>query len=204
MRHHPPTGNQLISMLKTTSLVASSPCRTCSMRPSSSTPRISRPFAADRHLLRQMTLTILTIRQHYSRRISAGATGVRYTATASTGAVATRHRRDLTCPDHKVARPRPLAVLARGVEKSFGPLVLCATSTSASNTARWSASSAPPVGKSTPLRCMNHLSVSTGACCGRRRVVDYRDGRLRDDPGEVARQRAEVGMVFQSSICSRT
>jgi polar amino acid transport system ATP-binding protein len=105
-------------------------------------------------------------------------------------------------PQGGAAAPK-LAVLARGVEKSFGPLkvlrnidlsveygkVVCLLGPSGS-------------GKSTLLRCMNHLErIDRGVLQVGGEFVGhrYRDGRLYEmTPREVARQRAEVGMVFQS------
>jgi polar amino acid transport system ATP-binding protein len=57
-------------------------------------------------------------------------------------------------------------------------------------------------GKSTMLRCINHLEKPTrGAVVVNGEVVGYREkaGKLHElRPREVARQRADIGMVFQS------
>ncbi|MGX8012438.1 amino acid ABC transporter ATP-binding protein [Mesorhizobium sp. ORM8.1] len=95
------------------------------------------------------------------------------------------------------------AVVARGVEKSFGHLhvlkgvdltveygkVACILGPSGS-------------GKSTFLRCMNHLErIDKGLLQVGGRMVGYRQhaGKLYEmNRSEVARQRADIGMVFQS------
>jgi len=95
------------------------------------------------------------------------------------------------------------AVIARGVEKSFGSLkvlkgvdltvgygkVACILGPSGS-------------GKSTFLRCMNHLErIDKGLLRVGGKMVGYREhgGKLYEmRPNEVARQRADIGMVFQS------
>ncbi len=95
------------------------------------------------------------------------------------------------------------AVIARGVEKSFGALkvlqgvdltvgygkVACILGPSGS-------------GKSTFLRCMNHLErIDKGFLHVGGKLVGYREhaGKLYEmRPNEVARQRADIGMVFQS------
>ncbi|WP_254209385.1 amino acid ABC transporter ATP-binding protein [Burkholderia multivorans] len=100
--------------------------------------------------------------------------------------------------------PKPRFVLrARGVEKSFGSLkvlkgvdleieygkVACILGPSGS-------------GKSTFLRCMNHLErIEGGFLQVAGEMVGYREhnGSLYElKPGEIARQRADVGMVFQN------
>lgn len=95
------------------------------------------------------------------------------------------------------------AVVARGVEKSFGHLrvlkgvdltvgygkVACILGPSGS-------------GKSTFLRCMNHLErIDKGVLLVGGQLVGYRQhaGKLYEmRQSEVARQRADIGMVFQS------
>ncbi len=95
------------------------------------------------------------------------------------------------------------AVVARGVEKSFGHLpvlkgidltveygnVCCILGPSGS-------------GKSTFLRCMNHLErIEKGLLQVGGETVGYREhnGKLYEmKKSEVARQRADIGMVFQS------
>ncbi|CDX35497.1 putative transporter subunit: ATP-binding component of ABC superfamily transporter [Mesorhizobium plurifarium] len=95
------------------------------------------------------------------------------------------------------------AVVARGVEKSFGSLrvlkgvdliveygkVACILGPSGS-------------GKSTFLRCMNHLErIDKGLLQVGGQLVGYRQhaGKLYEmKQSEVARQRADIGMVFQS------
>jgi polar amino acid transport system ATP-binding protein len=56
-------------------------------------------------------------------------------------------------------------------------------------------------GKSTLLRCINHLEkIDAGRILVNGHLIGYRErgGRLVEDtPSEIARQRAEVGMVFQ-------
>jgi len=101
------------------------------------------------------------------------------------------------------SRPTDFAVVARGVEKSFGHLqvlkgvnltveygkVACILGPSGS-------------GKSTFLRCMNHLEkINKGLLQVGGELVGYRQhgGKLYElKQSEVARQRADVGMVFQS------
>lgn len=98
---------------------------------------------------------------------------------------------------------KEFAVIARGVEKSFGALkvlkgvdltvgygkVACILGPSGS-------------GKSTFLRCMNHLErIDKGFLHVGGKLVGYREyaGKLYEmRPNEVARQRADIGMVFQS------
>ncbi len=98
--------------------------------------------------------------------------------------------------------PSQHAVVARGVEKSFGHLpvlrgidltveygnVCCILGPSGS-------------GKSTFLRCMNHLErIEKGLLQVGGETVGYREhhGKLYEmKKSEVARQRADIGMVFQ-------
>jgi polar amino acid transport system ATP-binding protein len=100
------------------------------------------------------------------------------------------------------SKPR-FALHARGVEKSFGSLkvlkgvdldieygkVACILGPSGS-------------GKSTFLRCMNHLErIQKGSLQVAGEQVGYREhnGKLYElNPSEIARQRADVGMVFQN------
>ncbi|WP_144159548.1 amino acid ABC transporter ATP-binding protein [Paraburkholderia sp. BCC1885] len=98
---------------------------------------------------------------------------------------------------------KDFALVARGVEKSFGPLrvlkgvdlrieygkVACILGPSGS-------------GKSTFLRCMNHLErIEKGLLQVAGEMVGYREhkGTLYElRPSEIARKRADVGMVFQN------
>lgn len=99
--------------------------------------------------------------------------------------------------------PSQFAVVARGIEKSYGDLsvlngidliveygrVCCILGPSGS-------------GKSTFLRCMNHLErIDRGLLQVGGEMVGYREhhGKLYEmKKSEVARQRADIGMVFQS------
>jgi polar amino acid transport system ATP-binding protein len=102
-----------------------------------------------------------------------------------------------------IAPKQRFALHARGVEKSYGPLkvlkgvdleieygkVACILGPSGS-------------GKSTFLRCMNHLErIEKGSLqvAGERVGYRERNGMLYElKPSEIARQRADVGMVFQN------
>ncbi|WP_199500244.1 amino acid ABC transporter ATP-binding protein [Methylovirgula sp. 4M-Z18] len=110
---------------------------------------------------------------------------------------------DMQTPISNSKPGQNFAVVARGVEKSFGYLhvlkgvdltveygkVACILGPSGS-------------GKSTFLRCMNHLErIDKGLLQVGGQLVGYRQhaGKLYEmKQSEVARQRADIGMVFQS------
>jgi polar amino acid transport system ATP-binding protein len=109
----------------------------------------------------------------------------------------------MVAPQLIQSQPRDYAVVAQGVEKSFGPLkvlkgidltikygeVACVVGPSGS-------------GKSTFLRCMNHLErIDRGILRVGGELVGYRQraGKLYEMKlSEVAKQRANIGMVFQN------
>ena len=93
-------------------------------------------------------------------------------------------------------------VLAESMHKSFAGSRCCGASASRSRAARSCASSGPPAaGKSTLLRCINHLEkINAGRLWVDGELVGYRQhgGKLHElRDREVARKRAEIGMVFQ-------
>ena len=99
--------------------------------------------------------------------------------------------------------PANLAVMARGVEKSFGTLKVLKGVTLAVEYGKVACILGPSgSGKSTFLRCMNHLErIDKGLLQVGGELVGYRQhgGKLYElKQSEVARQRADIGMVFQS------
>lgn len=96
-----------------------------------------------------------------------------------------------------------VAVVARGVEKSFGTLKVLKGVNLSVDYGRVACILGPSgSGKSTFLRCMNHLEkIDRGFLQVAGELVGYRQhgGKLYEmKPREVARQRADIGMVFQS------
>lgn len=102
------------------------------------------------------------------------------------------------------SRPtRDFAVVARGVEKSFGHLRVLKGVDLAVEYGKVACILGPSgSGKSTFLRCMNHLErIDKGLLQVGGQLVGYRQhaGKLYEmKQSEVARQRADIGMVFQS------
>jgi polar amino acid transport system ATP-binding protein len=95
------------------------------------------------------------------------------------------------------------AVVARGVEKSFGNLHVLKGVDLTVEYGRVACILGPSgSGKSTFLRCMNHLErIDKGLLQVGGQLVGYRQhgGKLYEmKQSEVARQRADIGMVFQS------
>lgn len=95
------------------------------------------------------------------------------------------------------------AVDARGVQKSFGPLhVLKDVNLTIEYGKVCSILGPSGSGKSTFLRCMNHLErIDGGFLQVGGELVGYREhnGKLYEmKKSEVARQRADIGMVFQN------
>ena len=123
----PPTGNETISMLKTTSLRrASSPAPSCCTRPRSSTAELPDDPAADRrqHLVPDRAPRVLSVGQYYLERYF-GRGAARDAAADAAAAAAPRLARP---PGAVVEPPRPRdaerspMVQGRGVHKSFGRL----------------------------------------------------------------------------------
>jgi polar amino acid transport system ATP-binding protein len=95
------------------------------------------------------------------------------------------------------------AVDARGVQKSFGPLQVLKNVNLTIEYGKVCSILGPSgSGKSTFLRCMNHLErIDGGFLQVGGELVGYRehDGKLYEmRKSEVARQRADIGMVFQN------
>ncbi|WP_338811434.1 amino acid ABC transporter ATP-binding protein (plasmid) [Agrobacterium leguminum] len=95
------------------------------------------------------------------------------------------------------------AVVARGVQKCFGPLqVLKDVNLTVEYGKVCSILGPSGSGKSTFLRCMNHLEkINGGILQVGGELVGYREqnGKLYEmKKSEVARQRADIGMVFQN------
>lgn len=94
------------------------------------------------------------------------------------------------------------AVVARGVEKSFGHLVVLKGIDLTVEYGKVCCILGPSgSGKSTFLRCMNHLErIDKGLLQVGGNLVGYREhnGRLYEmKKSEIARQRTDIGMVFQ-------
>ncbi|SCB32237.1 amino acid ABC transporter ATP-binding protein [Rhizobium multihospitium] len=99
--------------------------------------------------------------------------------------------------------PKQFAVDARGVQKFFGPLhVLQGVNLTVEYGKVCSILGPSGSGKSTFLRCMNHLErINGGFLQVGGELVGYREhnGKLYEmKKSEVARQRADIGMVFQN------
>jgi len=213
----PPTGNETISMLKTTSLVSTIAVVDLFQATQSiaSTTYQVVPLLMVASLWYLFFTSIMTIGQYYVERYYAGAPPGSSRPHPSSGSV----RRSVASPPFPF-RPSPAPsdpprgsdvtvpadtrpmVEARAVHKAYGRLevlkgiditvgrgeVLCLIGPSGS-------------GKSTFLRCINHLEkIDGGELCVDGELVGYREvgNRLHElKDREVCAKRAEIGMVFQ-------
>ncbi len=206
----PPTGNETISMLKTTSLVytiAGADLFTATQNISNANYQIV-PLLVVASLWYLFFTSILTVIQYYiERHYARGSTRclASYTAPThppDTPTGAATHSTRAGTGSRATTVTVPAVVEARGVRKRFGRLevlrgidltvrkgeVLCIIGPSGS-------------GKSTFLRCINHLEkIDGGELEVDGELVGYRQSgnrlfELREN--EVCRMRAQIGMVFQ-------
>jgi ABC-type histidine transport system ATPase subunit len=91
------------------------------------------------------------------------------------------------------------ALSVRGLHKSYGPLeVLRGISLDIAQGSVVTVIGASGSGKSTFLRCLNHLEQPTaGEIYVDGEPMGFRPGAIRADAAQVARMRATLGMVFQ-------
>ena len=205
----PPTGNETISMLKTTSLAAviAYPELLYSVQLIYSVNYQTIPLLIVASIWYLVVTSILTVGQyyierHYGRGPPASFRRRRCSAPASAFSFGHATRVPTGAGTRGPLMATPM-VQAEGVHKSFGRLevlkgitlevapgeVMCLLGPSGS-------------GKSTFLRCINHLEkIDYGRLWVDGDLVGYREAgdkihELRES--EVARRRADIGMVFQS------
>ena len=215
----PPMGNETISMLKTTSLVAVISGRELMTN-------ITIAYSQNFKIMPLLIVaciwyifftTLLTIGQHYLERYFGKGFGDKETAVGGEeGPEAAASRREATSMSPETSELRPSALDSATTPASRGSRwsrpsrcgspsassTCSRASTSWSSRGRRSSCSGPSGGgKSTLLRCINHLEkIDAGRLWVDGELMGYRqkgDVLHEMHPRDVSRQRAKIGMVFQ-------
>jgi polar amino acid transport system permease protein len=230
----PPAGNEVISMLKTTSLVTAVPysfdlyTRSRDISAETFNPV---PMLIVASIWYLFFTSILMVGQYFlERRFARGIGDRRPSRKDMAGAATPTEALPTVGSDQRTALPPPRAgnspmnpghsgmtdtntssaapasdvpiVLADGVSKSFGTnQVLKSISLTVRRGEVMCLVGPSGSGKSTFLRCINHLELlSAGRLIVDGELIGYREanGKLYElHPKEAARQRREIGMVFQ-------